>query len=153
MHTIDVSPEQIKENRYTESREMQDGWQYQLDAKGNVMKDSKGNDMKTLRYKTITCTVMENRQHKAARIAGTLDYIDNANGDLIKSAPLVADAFFNHDAAMAVGDLEALSTESRAKLGRSPIPFPDDFDMLLQAGNTLKGKVKSIIWEHCDLLQ
>jgi len=56
--SIDISPEGVKEVHYTESKEIQDGFQYVLDDKGNVKKDSLGNDIKVPKFKTITCNVI-----------------------------------------------------------------------------------------------
>ena len=152
MKVIDVTPEAVKENHYNESKEFQDGWNYALDAKGNVKKDSAGNDIKSPKMKRISCEVIETLQKKSARISGTLDYINNQTGQLIRSEPLTADSFFENSSATAIGDLNALKPETKAKIGKKPVPFPNDFDLLLQAGTTLKNMTKDIIWRNKNLL-
>ena len=39
---IEVSPEQIKEREYEDTKEIEDGFEYVLDGNGNVAKDSSG---------------------------------------------------------------------------------------------------------------
>ena len=152
MKIIDVAPEAVKEIYYKESREVQDGWQYTLDAKGNVKKDSLGNDVKTKKFKAISCNVVENYQSKKAIISGSLDYIDNHSGQLLKTDPITSESFFEHRSALAIGDINALKPETKAKIGRSPVPFPTGFDMLLQAGETMKDMIKNILWRHKNIL-
>lgn len=148
MQQLDVTPDAVKEIYYTDSKEIVDGWQYVLDNRGNVKKDSLGNDIKIPKYKTITCNVKEVYQHKKGIVTGTIDYLDNKTGQLIKTAPLCAESIFEHRSAAAMGDINALKPENKAKLGGSPAPFPNSLDMILQAGQTLKNMVKDIIWSN-----
>lgn len=150
---IDVSPESVKDVQYTESKQVQDGWEYKLDAKGNVMKDSLGNDIKKPKYKTITCTVVETQLRKMAHLAGSLDYIDNHTNQLYKTDNIAADSFFEDGEVRVIGgDVNALKPATKAKMGHRPAPFPNPFDMLLQAGNNLKGMVKNILYENRCIL-
>ena len=152
MKNINVSPEGIKETNFTETKIVPDGFQYVLDAHGNVKKDSLGNDMKAPKTKTISCNVIETYQNKKAIIAGTLDYINNNTGQLIKTDPIASENFFEHRSMSAVGDINALKPETKAKIGNRPVPFPSGFEMLLQAGQTLKGMTKNIINTNRHLL-
>lgn len=149
---IDVSPEQMKEVHYSESAEVKDGWQYVLDSKGNVIKDSLGNDMKTDKIVKVVCNVIETQQRKSARISGSMDYINNRTGQLIKTDPITADAVFEHYAALAIGDQRALKKETKAKIGKLPAPFPSDPDLLINAGETLKDIAKNILQTNKNLL-
>jgi len=151
MKNISVSPEAIKEIQYTESKEVPDGYQYVLDSKGNVKKDTSGNDIKLPKTKLVSCNVLEVYQNKKAIIAGTLDFIDNSSGQLLKTDPISSENFFEFRSATAMGDTNILKPETKAKLGKRPLPFPSNFDMILAAGQTLKGMVKDIIWSHKEL--
>jgi len=66
LKVADVSPERIKEKNWVESRDIQDGWKYQLDANGNVMKDTAGNDIKVPKIVRVSCRVLETYQNKEA---------------------------------------------------------------------------------------
>jgi hypothetical protein len=153
LKVIDVSPESVKDVQFTESKEVHDGWEYQKDAKGNVMKDSLGNDIKKPKFKTITCTVVETQFRKMAHIAGSLDYLDNHTNQLYKTDNIAADSFFEDGALTVIGgDVSALKPETKAKIGHKPAPFPNPFDMLLKAGDNLKGMVKNILYENKCIL-
>ncbi|TSA49285.1 MAG: hypothetical protein D4R43_04085 [Sphingobacteriales bacterium] len=149
---IDVSPEMVSPNIYTDSKTIPDGFEYQLDLHGNVMKDSLGNDIKKPKFKTITCTVTETVQKKSATISGTVDYYDNRTGTLIKSIPVQADAQFLHTYAVANGDMNALTDASKEKIKSLPVPFPPTMDMLTQCGEHLKPLVKQAIWDNKYLI-
>ena len=150
---IDVSPEGIKEVYFNESKQVQDGFEYVLDDKGNVKKDSLGNDLKNPKFKTIICKVIETQQRKSARISGTIDFIDNATKQLIKTDPVTADSFFENNAALAIGDVNALTPETKKRLGNQPLPFPHDSDMIMRCAGTMKEMVKGILVNNKHLLR
>jgi hypothetical protein len=151
--SIDISPEGVKEVHYTESKEIQDGFQYVLDDKGNVKKDSLGNDIKVPKFKTITCNVIELQQTKAARVFGTVDFINNNTKQLLNTVPLNAESYFQNFAATAQGDLNALSPETAKKLGNRPMPFPSNADMIMRCSETIKNMAKSYIDNNSGLFK
>jgi hypothetical protein len=151
---IDVSSDLVKEKYFSESKKIKDGWEYKLDSKGNVMKDSLGNDIKQPKYKTIKCDVVETHFSKSARMAGTLDYIDNHSKQLMHTDNLAADSFFEDGVVVVLGgDVNALTPETKAKIGKRPLPYPDPFGMLLQAGSILKGMVKNLLVQNTVILK
>ncbi|MFB0926219.1 MAG: hypothetical protein QMB65_13210 [Vicingaceae bacterium] len=91
---IDVSPEEVRESNFLESKQVEDGFDYVLDVNRNIEKDTLGNPIKVVRYKTINCNVKEVVQQKTARISGSIDYIDNFTNKLLKSEPIISDAIF-----------------------------------------------------------
>lgn len=153
LKNINVLPEQLKENSYTETKQVPDGYSYVLDSKGNVKKDSLGNDIKTAKYKTISCNVLETQQHKEANIAGSLDYIDVATQQVIKTEPIGYVSNFNNFFAGAQGDINALKPETKTKLKGGFIPFPNSENMILRANQDLKNMVKTIVWNNKNFLQ
>jgi len=152
IRVIDVSPEALKETHYTESKEIPDGFQYVLDAHGNVMKDSLGNDIKTPKTKIISCNVIETQQNKAVTISGTLDFINLNNSQVIKTDPVTSQFFFDHLYAEAQGNFEALKPETREKLNLRPVPFPNNFDMILRAGDIIKDISRNIIIQNQNII-
>jgi hypothetical protein len=151
--SIAVSPEQVKESSFTDEKEIQDGFKYKLDKKGNVAKDSAGNDIKLPNYKNIACKVIETRQSKSALIGGSLDYVDARSNQLVKTLPVAAEMVFENRAATAVGDIAALKPESKKWLGNKPVPFPSNEQMVLDGGAVLKDKVKEILWNNKNWLK
>ncbi len=148
---IDVSPESVKEIHYTETREVADGFTYKLDDKGNVVKDSLGNDIKVPKYRTLRCEVIETQKKKSAIITGTIDYINNETNQLIKTDPVTAQTFFENSYFATNGDILALKDETKNKLNNKPMPFPPNPAMIIQAGGIMKGMVKDIIWKNTYL--
>ncbi|MBN8703003.1 MAG: hypothetical protein J0M08_08055 [Bacteroidetes bacterium] len=148
LKTIDVTPELVKENTHTNSIQVEDGWQYVLDAKGNVKRDSAGNDIKVPKYTTISCMVKETKQSKRAMVSGSLDFMNLKTGQLIKTAPITAESIFEHRSGYISGDLRALKPEHKILQGSAPMPFPSSPSMILDAGQTLKNMVKDIIWNN-----
>jgi hypothetical protein len=103
-----------------------------------VQKDSLGNDIKKIKYKALRCTVIRFSLGKSATVDGTLDFLDNDGGQLIKSDPISAESKFDFVYALAKGNKEALSEETRRLTTLTITPFPSDDEMLLQAADRLK---------------
>lgn len=152
LRIIDVSPEKVYEKETIETKEIRDGWEYVLDNQGNVMKDSVGNDIKTPKYKTITCKVLNVSQSKAAHIEGDIIYTRTANNKTIKKIPVAADNFFDHHCATANGDVNALSDETKKMLGNKPLPFPADIEMIYQAGENLRISIFNALRDNRDVV-
>ncbi len=150
---IDVSPERIKEKHYSQSKEIEDGWEYVLDNKGNVMKDSLGNDIKVPKKVTIICNVIENLQQKAVHIEGSVDYMKYNSNQLLKTEKITADNFFEYVSAMAIGDIRALNPETKEIIGRPPVPFPPDIDMIFQAGEIIKKVAMDVLRDNRRFLK
>ncbi len=146
---INVSPEQVNTNSWFETKDIQDGWQFVYDGRGNVMKDSLGNDIKVLKYKTISCKVSETVLHKQSIISGYIDFYNNNSKQLVKTEPITAETFFNNVFTQAFGDFDALKPETLQKLKNSQaIPFPNDIDMIFQANAIMKDIAKNIIYNN-----
>ncbi len=134
---IDVSPEKVHERAYTDEKEIQDGYDYVLDAKGNVRKDSLGNDIKTPRYVRLRADILEVFQSKAAKLTGRVEIYNGANNTLLDQRDLGTEVLFENYASTFRGDKRALSDDSRRRIGNQPLPFPRDEDMLVQAADRL----------------
>lgn len=130
INTIDISAESVKEKQYIDSKKVEDGWEYVLDANGNVMKDSLGNDIKQKKYKTITCIVNEVMLNKGIVIVGNIQFFNQISGKLLRTVPVNVENAFSYGYATANGDFDALSEASRKKLNNKPMPFPNDMEMM-----------------------
>ncbi|MBK8879055.1 MAG: hypothetical protein IPN74_11045 [Haliscomenobacter sp.] len=139
---VQASPGVLKEREYEETREIEDGFNYVLDERGNVKKDSLGNDIKVPKKVVIKAWVLENYQHKIVRMAGRLEFFDYRTGTLIDVQDLGADAIFENYASTFKGDERALSADTRKRIGNRPMPFPTDEILLLDAGRKLKPLIR-----------
>ena len=145
LRQIDVSPEQIREREYIDRKVIEDGWRYVLDEKGNVLKDSLGNDVKEPNEVEVVARVFESLQTKSAIVSGNLQFFDNRSGRIFHEEPITAENIFENYAATYDGDKRALTKESKRKIGNSPIPFPTDEALVLQAADRLKPVIKEKI--------
>lgn len=150
---IDLAPEQIVEEQNIETKEIEDGWDYYLDDKGNVMKDTAGNDIKKPKYKTISCKVIQSHQTKVVHIEGQVEYVQLINNKVVKVTPIAADNVFKHTSATAIGDLNALKPESKKIIGIKPLPFPADIDMMMQAAETLRRSIHDALRANTHMIQ
>ena len=142
LNNLDNTPERVHERSYADEREIEDGWDYVLDSRGNVMKDSLGNDLKTPRYVRIHANVLEVYQSKAVRLAGTLQIFEGYRNTLLETRPVGTEVIFENYASTFTGDKRALSDESRRRIGNRPLPFPTDEDLLAQAADRLKPSIR-----------
>ncbi len=149
---IEVTPGSVQVKTYVESKEIEDGTRFVFDERGNVMKDSLGNDVKVPDVKKISANVIESIQQKYARISGAIDYIDLTTDQLVRTDEIIVDAVFEHYSAVATGNKEALSDETVKKIKNKPLPFPPDEELLMEAAHHLKERIKVIIHQNRNLL-
>lgn len=152
IQNIAVSPERIDREKYTDSKEIQDGTKYVLDERGNVKKDSLGNDIREPNMITVEAEVTQARQWKEGIVGGTIDYVDLRTDQLVKTEAISVTALFEHFSATYAGDERALSDESKKKLGDDPVPFPPSEVMLMDAADLLKNRTKEIMYKNRGLL-
>jgi len=142
---IEVSPEMVKEENWEETKEINDGFQYVMDANGNVMKDTAGNDIKIPKTKIIKAFVKATHLKKNSMVTGVMDIYDNSTGQLMITDPITAESAFEHSVYSAIGDMNALKKETEKKLGGKPVPFPNSADMVMRTVDVLKNVTKSIL--------
>ena len=54
---VEVGPESVRRENIERSRRIEDGWDYVLDANGNVAKDSTGNDIKNVSQQKLHLSI------------------------------------------------------------------------------------------------
>jgi len=126
-------------------RDIEDGFSYVLDKKGNVMKDSLGTDIKQKKYKTVQCALVETIQSKACRIDGDVEVIQmNPNKALTKD-PIGARSDFENISSRALGDIQALNAKQLERTKTSIVPFPTDIEMIMRCSESLKKVIRGAI--------
>lgn len=133
-----ASPDRVSEREYEQRATVEEGWEYVLDDRGNVKKDSLGNDVKKPKKVEVTAKVLETVQTKAATLSAALNIIDLNTGVRVDSEELTAEALFENYAATFNGDKRALDEEARRKIGNRPVPFPTDEQLILEAAFDLR---------------
>lgn len=142
---IAVSPDNQVQLDSLIKREVEDGYNYVLDSKGNVTKDSLGNDIKVKKYKTLQCALIQTVQRKECIIDGTVEVVGLRPEKVIKTDPIGARSGFEHISARAIGDQGALSPRQLAMLSSKPIEYPDDIEMVIQCSQELKNAIRGAI--------
>jgi hypothetical protein len=149
IHLLDIllSPEETKNKDLIYKKEVEDGFVYALDAKGNVMKDSAKNDIKIKKYKTIQSTLIETSQRKAVQIRGEVEILElKPMKRLMVKQPIGAENVFQNVSARAIGDQAALDDEARQKIQKGPVPYPSDLQMIFNTAETLKPAIRNAIY-------
>jgi hypothetical protein len=142
---IAVSPDQSFQRDSVIKRDIEDGFSYVLDKKGNVMRDSLGNDIKQKKYKTVQCALVETIQSKACRIDGDVEVIQMNPNKVLKKDPIGAQSNFENISSRALGDIQALNASQLARTKTSIVPFPTDIDMIMRCSESLKMAIRGAI--------
>ena len=145
---INITPEQIKEKQISKEKQIKDGFTYALDKNGNQVKDSLGNKIKIDKFKTVKCEFYQFTQFKAAQVTGLVSFTDLKTKQQINSYPLASEFIFEHVYAKYKGDKLALDNDLISLLSLAAVPFPSNEDMVYDAGEDLKAKLKGIITRH-----
>jgi predicted transcriptional regulator YdeE len=142
---VAVSPDQSLQSDSVIKRDIEDGFSYVLDKKGNVMRDSLGNDIKQKKYKTVQCALVETVQSKACRIDGDIEVIQMNPSKPLKKDPIGAQSNFENISSRALGDIQALNQKQLERTKTSIVPFPTDMDMIVRCSESLKGAIRGAI--------
>ena len=148
LRQINVSPEQIKERQIVKEKQVVDGWQYLLDSKGNVVKDSLGNKIKVDKTITVRCEYYEYKQFKSVQVVGNVEYNDLNTKQLLDAFPIQSEFVFEHIYANYRGDKRALDSDLLPFLERRSVPFPTEEQMIYDTGEDLKNQLKRIITSY-----
>jgi hypothetical protein len=145
VRNVAVSPDQTIQRDSVIKRDVEDGFTYVLDKKGNVMRDSLGNDIKQKKYKTLQCALVETIQSKACRIDGEVEVIQMNPNKVLKKDPMGAQSNFENISSRAVGDVQALNAQQLQRTKTAIVPFPSDIEMVVRCSESLKMAIRGAI--------
>lgn len=151
VENVNIGPEQIRESQYEDIAKIQDGEQYVLDGKGNVAKDTLGNDITEPRYIDARALITKTEQTKVGSLSGVVEYKD-ASKRTFQTFPFREDLVFQNFFAVMQGDQRALSQASQQLLGGRPLPFPTDIQMVMDASELIKSSTFNIITSNVALV-
>jgi hypothetical protein len=148
LRNIEIGPEReyIKETEETAS--VKDGWQYVLDANGQVLKDTLGKDVKEDRFVVVKALVIETIREKQARVNGQIRYTDARTGEALAIKPITVDNNFVDRMYGFVGDRRALCGPTLNNIGGHLAPFPTDQSMALVAAKKMKNTLKNDLAQY-----
>lgn len=135
------------ENRrfFTDRKSVRDGFKYILDKKGNVKKDSLGNDITEPKFIDVEASIIEVYRHKEALVELGIEVIDLNRDVLIDRDRISHSVVFEDYSCNIRGDRRALSDNASRKYKERPLPFPSDTDMLMTAANEVRNDVRKKI--------
>jgi len=145
---INISPERVNETQIIKEKQIKDGWEYLLDTNGNVVKDSLGNKIKVDKMRTVTCKFFQFTQTKSAQIGAKVRFTDLNSGQEINAYPLSSQFVFEHVFANYQGDKRALEDDLLVFLNAREVPFPSNEQMVYDAGEDLKARLKGIVSKY-----
>lgn len=145
---IYISPEQVKEKQVIKEKQISDGYEFLVDKNGAIVKDSLGNKIKVEKFRTVRSNFYQFTQIKSAQVIGNVSFIDLKSQQQINSYPLGSEFVFEHNYANYQGDKRALDNDMIAMLGMAAVPFPSNEQMVYDAGEEIKAKLKGILVGH-----
>jgi hypothetical protein len=145
LRVVGVSPDKQFQRDSLVKTTVEDGFDYVKDARGNVLKDSLGNDVKVKKYKDLQCALIQTFQVKECVIEGDVEILALYPEKTIKKEPIGATSNFEHVSARAIGDVNALSAAQKKLLQSQIVLFPTDLDMVLMCTENLKRAIRGFM--------
>ncbi|TGN23103.1 hypothetical protein [Empedobacter tilapiae] len=142
--TINISPEREKIEVHNFEKKIVDGKE-ELVQNGVVVKDKDGKPVMVDRYITVKSRFEEIQRIKEAAITARYYLIDNQKEQAIESKNLVSQYIFRDSYGNYKGDRRSLDRDYLNMIGRRPIPFPSNEQMVFDCGQDLKRKFKNEI--------
>ena len=142
---INISPEQVKEREFVNEKEIKDGTKPLLNAQGQPVIDNTGHAVLVDNLKKIRIQIYEYKQFKAVNVVAKVDYLDLKTNQLIETFPLASEFVFENIYAKYSGDRSACEPKYLGYFDRRGVPFPNNEQMVADAGEDLKNKLKAII--------
>ncbi|MBE0667962.1 MAG: hypothetical protein IH593_09875 [Bacteroidales bacterium] len=148
MRSVGVSPDRQFQRDSLIKKTVEDGFDYVKDARGNVTKDSLGNDIKVVKYKNLQCALIQTVQVKECVIQGDVEVISTNPEKMLKKDPIGATSNFEHISARAIGDVNALSAQQKAMLQSQVVEYPTDLEMVVMCAENLKNAIRGLIQQN-----
>ena len=145
--SIEISDNIEKESKQDYKRKSTTKFDYALDAGGNVMKDTAGNDIKI--YKDVMATMVKKEKLKTCTIRGEVELISIAGeprGSIAK-VPFSSDSKFENVSYDLIGDPEAVEVGTMNLTKNEELAFPTETELVKMAIETAKPKVNGIVLE------
>jgi hypothetical protein len=142
---INISADELHERQLLKEKQIVDGWKYQLDEAGNVVKDSLGNDIKVDNIINARARYFEFNQFKSTQLVANVVYVDLKQNKTLDAFPIDSEFVFENRYATIRGDKRALDRKEIALLNNRQVYFPDDAQMVFDTGEDLKFKLKNIL--------
>ncbi len=145
LNKLTFEPEKTSQQTVPQEAKVQDGFQYKLDGNGNVMKDEKGNDIKTAKYKVVKAEVALYQQNKASKLDGIVTISDLNKKTTVATNPLFGEAKFQNVYGKYRGDQRAIEQKYHKALQAKEVPFPKDYEFVKYTISNFKQKITALL--------
>jgi len=145
LEKITKIPEKTNTQKVLQEKEIQTGWNYKYDEKGNVMKDKDGNDIKTPKMEKVKAEVMLYQQIKSTTLDGNLTVKDLKNNKILGKSPIQSEAKLENIYATYKGNPKAIDQKYYDALNNKKKQFPDDKAFTKFALQTFKEKIEYLL--------
>jgi len=145
LNKLTFVPEKTNQETVPQEAKIQDGWQYQLDASGNVMKDDKGNDIKIAKYKVVKAEIALFQQNKASKLDGVVLIKNLKTNKQVSNNPMFGEAKFQHVYGKYRGDQRAIEQKYYDALKAKEIAYPQDYEFVKYSVSNFKQKVTALL--------
>ena len=142
--SINISPEQVTEKLFDKEKLVKDGYKNAVDS-GNIIKDGQGNPAKVDNMITVKIKIDEFSQSKNCQIAAKVDFTDYDTEQLLKTTTISSENVFKNTYATFKGDKRACDSKYYPTFEQKALPFPSNEQMVYDAGENLKAKLKELI--------
>jgi hypothetical protein len=140
-----ITPEQVNTETVPQQARVKDGWEYVYDTKGNVMKDSLGNDIKRDKIITVQAEVKLFQQLKTGRVDGGVAIKNVKTNTQMSTAPIFGEAKFENVYAQYRGDQRAIEQKYYEALKKKEAPYPADDEFIKYALADYKQKLLQLL--------
>jgi len=149
LNQVAISADQENTQLVNQEKRVKDGQEYVLDQKGNVLKDSLGNDIKRDKIITVRAEVKLFQQLKTAKITGKVNYKNYNTSASLGSYPVIAEAKFENIYAKYRGDQRAIEQKYYETLQKKPVDkFPTNEEIIMYTSKGLQNKIKEVLNQH-----
>lgn len=145
LNKLTFTPEETKQQKVPQERKVQDGYKYQLDSRGNVVKDKNGNDVKIPNYKVARAEVVLFQQNKASKLDGSVNIKNLKTKQVVSNNPMFGEAKFQNTYGKFRGDQRAIDQKYYKALQAKETPYPKDYLFVKYAIMNFKQKVTQLL--------
>lgn len=143
--SLQFSPERLLEKELVLEREIVDGWRYKKNRNGDFVLDDKGNKIKEDVVINASGVLYESTQSKEVKVNAEVNYFDLSTDQKINAYPLESLFVFENRFANFDGDRRILNKDESFLLQRGPVQYPTDEQMIIDASEDIKSKLKQIL--------
>ena len=138
-------PEKEESQRVKQEKEIQTGWIYQKDAKGNVMKDKDGNDIRKPKMEKVHADLVLYKQSKTTTLEGKVIMKNLKTGTTSNPQPIKGEAKLENVYGIYKGEPKAIDQKYHKALQNKKQTFPAQIKFNEFALQTFKLQVENFL--------